>query len=167
MFGGQGLGSNLKKKPKKVHLQSNPDETKNKKTPPSFSKCPSLAFRGLRLKLKNGQNLKKFTVSDFDETKNQRTHYSQNTTYTIKIICHWCLEVLGSTQWTKSQKIHPYKYLSYSKLKILSIYISYFFLKFDPRALWALRSVFKGESGILSEMCLLIFSLLPVGVNHC
>lgn len=27
-------------------------------TPPSFSKCPSLAFRGLRLKLKNGQYLK-------------------------------------------------------------------------------------------------------------
>lgn len=75
----QGLGSNLMKKPKKssfaIRSWWNQKHIKAK-TPPSFWKCPSLTFRGLRLKLKNGQYLKKCTLYYFDETETQRSHYS-------------------------------------------------------------------------------------------
>lgn len=77
--------SNLKKKkPKKVHLQSDPDETKNKKTHQSQNatfilKISHTDIQRSQAQTQKWQNLKKFTLSHFDETENKRTHYSQNT----------------------------------------------------------------------------------------
>lgn len=137
VFGGLGLCSNLKKKTKKnsfaIRFWWNQKHIKAK-TPPSFSKCLSLAFRGLRLELKNGQNLKKCTLSGFDETENQRTHYSQNTTSTITKICHWCLEVLGSNSMDKVSKDLPLQIIIILKTKNFCLFIIVVFsLNSTPR----------------------------------
>lgn len=133
----QGLGSNLKEKPKKVHLQSDPDETKNTSKPKRHLHSENVPHWHSEVSGSNSKmgNISKNALYIILMKLKPKGHITAKmvVTSTIKQICHWCLGVLGSNSMDNVSKDPPLQISIILKPRTFCLFITViFFLKFDP-----------------------------------